>query len=105
LGDRIIRGGENIAVDQVQRVLEAHPSVDQAVAVGVPDDRLGERVGAAVVLTADGTLDLEGCGRWFAEQGAGRLLVPEHLVVLDRIPTLPAGKPDRAAVRSTLSRQ
>jgi acyl-CoA synthetase (AMP-forming)/AMP-acid ligase II len=101
LGDRIIRGGENISAADVERVLEAHSSVRQAVVVGVPDDRLGERVGAAVVV--EGEFDLDRCRRWFGEQDAGRLLVPEHLIVLDRIPTLPAGKPDRAAIERLLA--
>lgn len=101
LGDHIIRGGENISTSEVERVLESHPAVRQAVAVGVPDERLGERVGAAAVV--EGELDLDECRRWFADQGAGRLLVPEHLIVVDRIPTLPAGKPDRSALADWLS--
>jgi acyl-CoA synthetase (AMP-forming)/AMP-acid ligase II len=103
VGDRIIRGGENVEAEEVEQVLEAHPRVHQAVAVGVPDERLGEQVGAAVVV--DGGFDLDECRRWFAGQDAGRLLVPERLVVLDRIPTLAAGKPDRAALIHQLSRQ
>src|SRR5262249_46381206 len=47
--DVIIRGGENIAAAEVEGVLEAHPLVRQAVAVGYPDARLGERVCAFVV--------------------------------------------------------
>ena len=42
--DVIIRGGENISAAEVEGVLEAHPAVRQAVAVGYPDERLGERV-------------------------------------------------------------
>ena len=41
--DLIIRGGENIAAAEVEAVLEAHPGVRHAVAVGVSDARLGER--------------------------------------------------------------
>jgi acyl-CoA synthetase (AMP-forming)/AMP-acid ligase II len=102
LGDRIIRGGENVAADEVERVLEAHPSVRQAVAVGVPDPRLGELVGVAVVV--EGSFDLDECRRWFTDQGAGRLAAPERLVVLDHVPTLPAGKPDRSAIEGLLAK-
>jgi acyl-CoA synthetase (AMP-forming)/AMP-acid ligase II len=97
LKDVIIRGGENVSVAAVEGTLEAHPSVRHAVVVGDPYDRLGERVVA--VVEADEAFDLAECQRWFAEQGATKFTWPERLVVVDRIPTLPAGKPDRDAVR------
>ena len=49
LKELIIRGGENIASAEVERVLELHPDIRQAVVVGCPDPRLGERVVAFVV--------------------------------------------------------
>lgn len=98
--DVIIRGGENISPAEVEGVLERHPSVRQAVAVGFPDDRLGERVAAFVV--ADDTFDLTECRQWFAEREVARFKVPERLVRVERIPTLPAGKPDVTRLRSLL---
>jgi cyclohexanecarboxylate-CoA ligase len=98
--DVIIRGGENISPVEVQSVLEAHPSVRQAVAVGFPDERLGERVAAFVV--ADEPFDLTDCREWFAEREVARFKVPERLVRIDVIPTLPAGKPDLAQLRERL---
>ena len=50
----IIRGGENIASAEVERVLEQHPGIRQAVVVGRPDDRFGERVVAFVVADRGG---------------------------------------------------
>ncbi len=97
LNDVIIRGGENVSVAAVEATLEAHPSVRHAVVVGEPDHRLGERVVA--VVDAEDTFDLADCQRWFAEQGATKFTWPERVVVVDQIPTLPAGKPDREAVR------
>ena len=94
--DIIIRGGENIAAAEVEGVLEAHPDVRQAVAVGVPDDRLGEQV-CAFVVTAE-PFDLDACRRWFAERGVARFKTPERIVVIDELPVLAAGKPDRAAL-------
>ena len=52
LKDVIIRGGENISASEVEAVLEAHPDVRQAVAVGYPDPLMGERVAAFVVVRA-----------------------------------------------------
>ena len=94
----IIRAGENIASAEVERVLERHPAVRQAVVVGRPDDRVGERVAAFVV--ADGPFDLEECRRFFADQGVARFKTPELVVRVDEVPVLGIGKPDRARLRS-----
>jgi cyclohexanecarboxylate-CoA ligase len=98
--DVIIRAGENIAAAEVEAVLEAHPAVRQAVAVGEPDERLGERVAAFVVTT--GPFDLETCRAWFAERGVTRFKTPERVVRVDELPLLATGKPDRAALRRRL---
>ncbi len=103
LKDVIIRGGENVSVAAVEATLEAHPAVRHAVVVGEPDDRLGERVVA--VVEVDGAFELDECRRWFAEQGSTRFTWPERIVVVDQLPTLPAGKPDREAVRQLLWRK
>jgi cyclohexanecarboxylate-CoA ligase len=97
LKDVIIRGGENIAAAEVESVLEAHPAIRQAVAVGYPDDRLGERVAAYIV--ASEPFDLDACQAWFAERGVARFKTPERVIQLDELPLLAAGKPDRAALR------
>ena len=93
----IIRGGENIASTEVERVLEQHPGIRQAVVVGRPDERFGERVVAFVV--ADREVDLDSCRQWFADQGVARFKTPEFLVHLDEVPVLGVGKPDRPELR------
>jgi cyclohexanecarboxylate-CoA ligase len=98
LKELIIRGGENIASAEVERVLEQHPEVRQAVVVGCPDRRLGERVAAFVV--GSPAIDVEECRRWFADQGMARFKTPEVVVHLEEIPLLGVGKPDRQALRS-----
>jgi len=101
LRDVIIRGGENIAVAEVEGHCEAHPAVRQAVVVGIPDPRLGERVGVAVVLgpgVPDAEFDLDVCRAWFELRGVTRFKTPERIRVLHELPTLPAGKPDRQRV-------
>jgi cyclohexanecarboxylate-CoA ligase len=97
LKDVIIRGGENISPAEVERVLVEHPSVRQAVVVGYPDDRVGERVAAFVV--SDDDFDLGSCREWFADRRVARFKVPERVVRLPSIPLLPAGKPDLARLR------
>lgn len=101
LKDVIIRGGENIPATEVEATLETHPAVRQAAVVGEPDPRMGERVVAFVVLGQP--FDLETCRAWFEEQGVAKFKTPERVVPLDEIPMLPAGKPDKAALRELLA--
>ena len=86
----IIRGGENIASAEVERVLEQHPGIRQAVVVGRPDDRFGERVVAFVV--ADREVDVAECRRWFADQGVARFKTPEFVVHVDEVPAARGGQ-------------
>jgi cyclohexanecarboxylate-CoA ligase len=101
LKDVIIRGGENISAAAVERVLEAHPDVRQAVAVGYPDPRLTERVCAVVV--ARRPFSLDDCRRWFERQGVTRFAWPERVEQLAELPLLSSGKPDRAALRALVA--
>jgi cyclohexanecarboxylate-CoA ligase len=96
----IIRGGENIVPAEVEHVLESHPSIDQAVVVGYPDEHLGERVAACVI--ASGPFDLDACRAWFVDQGIARFKTPELVLQLEAFPLLSLGKPDRGALRSSV---
>jgi cyclohexanecarboxylate-CoA ligase len=101
--DIIIRGGENISAAEVEGVLEAHPSVRQAVAIGYPDERLGERVCAYVVIDPDHPepFDLGQCRAWFEQAGVTKFKWPERVEVIDEMPVLPSsGKADRATLRT-----
>jgi len=101
LKDIIIRGGENIAAAEVEADLEAHPAVRQAAVVGEPDERLGERAVAYVVVDpAAGPFDLEVCRRWFAELGVARYKTPERVVTVAELPLLASGKVDKVALRA-----
>ncbi|HEY5171437.1 MAG TPA: class I adenylate-forming enzyme family protein, partial [Acidimicrobiia bacterium] len=101
LKDVVIRGGENISTAEVEQVLEAHPDVRHAVAVGEADPLMGERVVAFVEGAAD--FDLDACRAWFVARGIARFKTPERVVVVDAIPLLATGKPDRAALRARVA--
>jgi long-chain acyl-CoA synthetase len=68
--DLIIRGGENIGCGQVEAALLTHPDVQEAAVYAVPDERLGEEVGATVYGSA--ALDPDALRAFLAEQ-AGAL--------------------------------
>jgi acyl-CoA synthetase (AMP-forming)/AMP-acid ligase II len=95
LKEMIIRGGENIAPAEIEQVLLLHPAVRDAVCFGVPDDKYGELVNAAVTLVAAAeTKDLiDHCRRYLAA-----FKVPARIDVLAEIPRTPTGKVQRRRV-------
>jgi acyl-CoA synthetase (AMP-forming)/AMP-acid ligase II len=101
--DVIIRGGENISATEIENVLEAHPDVAHAVAVGFPDQLMGERVCAYVV--APPSFDLDACRAWFTQREVARYKTPEQVVHVAEFPLLSTGKPDRAALRDDAARR
>jgi acyl-CoA synthetase (AMP-forming)/AMP-acid ligase II len=86
-------GGEKIYPEEVEAALKAHPSVFDAVVVGVPDERWGERVAAVVELRPDSTATLEELDAHSRTLVAG-YKVPRELHVVDKIERSPSGKPD-----------
>jgi acyl-CoA synthetase (AMP-forming)/AMP-acid ligase II len=86
-------GGEKIFPEEVEAALKAHPAVFDAVVVGVPDERWGERV-AAVVQPRDGYVPtVEELDKHCREHIAG-YKVPRELHLVTRIERSPSGKPD-----------
>ncbi|HEX8985756.1 MAG TPA: amino acid adenylation domain-containing protein [Bryobacteraceae bacterium] len=100
----INRGGEKIAPREVDEVLLEHPAVAQALAFALPDMRLGEDVGAAVVLRP-GSAVTEFELREFAARKLSDFKVPRRIVFLDEIPKGPTGKPQRIGLAAKLDLQ
>jgi acyl-CoA synthetase (AMP-forming)/AMP-acid ligase II len=86
-------GGEKIFPEEVEAALKAHPAVFDAVVVGVPDERWGERVAAVVQTRAGEEPSLDDLDRHCREHIAG-YKVPRELHVVERIERSPSGKPD-----------
>ena len=90
----IIKGGVNIAPRQIDDVLESHPAVLEAAAVGVPDRHLGEDVVAFVVLRAGVECDeRELLG--FCEGRLGHFKTPTRIHFAEDLPKGPSGKVQR----------
>jgi acyl-CoA synthetase (AMP-forming)/AMP-acid ligase II len=100
--DIIIRGGENISSKEVEDVLAEHPAVAEAAAIGLPDERLGERVCAVVVLAAGRTLDLDEVREHFASSGLAKQKTPERVEVVTELPRTPAGKVQKFRLREQM---
>lgn len=104
LKDIVIRGGANISPAEVERELASHPRVRDVVCVGVPDGVMGERLAACVVPRGPEAPTLDSLGAHLGRRGLERRKHPERLLLLERIPLTPAGKPDRTALREQLGR-
>jgi acyl-CoA synthetase (AMP-forming)/AMP-acid ligase II len=93
-------GGEKVYPEEVESALKSSPSVFDAVVVGVPDPRWGERVTAVVQARPGATLELEELAEHTRAQLAS-YKVPRRLVLVDEIVRSPSGKPDYRWARST----
>ena len=95
--DTIVRGGENVATDDVEENLVAHNNIRQAAVVGVPDDSLGERICAVIV--ADGPApDLPTIRQFLADRGLATFKQPDQLEVVAGLPVTAVGKIDKRAL-------
>lgn len=103
--DIIIRGGENLPVKEIEDLLATHPAVREAVVVGVPDPRLGERAWACVCLRPGASLTLDDLRAHFAAQRVTTQFWPEALAIYDEFPRTPAGKIQKFKLREELGRQ
>jgi amino acid adenylation domain-containing protein len=97
----IVRGGEKISPREIDELLLTHRSVAQALAFAIPDSRLGEEVGAAVVVKPGNSIsELE--LREFLVNRTVDFKVPRKIVFVDKLPTGPTGKPQRIGLASKL---
>ncbi|MEY2641656.1 MAG: hypothetical protein RLZZ368_303 [Actinomycetota bacterium] len=86
-------GGEKIFPEEVENALKSHPEVFDAVVVGVPDERWGERVAAVVQARVGTTPSLESIQEHCRKHVAG-YKVPRQLTLVDVMVRSPAGKSD-----------
>ncbi len=87
-------GGEKVYPEEVEAVLKGYERIVDAVIVGVPDPRFGERVAAVVEpVTADPLLTLDEVQRYCRDHLAGHK-VPRRMFLVDKVPRSPSGKAD-----------
>ncbi|MGY1837826.1 MULTISPECIES: o-succinylbenzoate--CoA ligase [unclassified Modestobacter] len=99
--DVVISGGVNVVPQAVEAVLREHPQVADAVVAGLPDPEWGQRVVAAVVPAPGAAPALPELRTWVTDR-LGAAAAPKGLHLIDAVPTLHTGKPDRRAVLHTL---
>lgn len=101
--DLIIRGGVNISPVPIEDALAAHPNVASVAVVGVPDERLGERI-CAVIEPRVRHPDLEELVKFALLRGLPKYHCPEFLHIMDAMPRTPAGKIRKLEVKAIATR-
>jgi acyl-CoA synthetase (AMP-forming)/AMP-acid ligase II len=97
--DMINRGGENVYSIEVESALAGAPGVGEVAAVGVPDDMMGEKVGAVIVPASEGSVDVEAVIAHARERVAD-FKVPQYVALRSEpLPRNPGGKVLKAQLR------
>ncbi len=98
--DMIVTGGENVYSTEVENVLYMHPKILEAAVFGVPDERWGEAVNAAIVLKAGEAATQEEIIDFCKEYQAA-YKAPKAVVFLDELPKTGSGKIYKKGLRDT----
>lgn len=95
----IVRGGVNLSPAEIEDLLVGHPMLKEAATVGIPDDRLGERVAVAVVPRDGHHPDLADISAWMESRNVAMFKRPERLVVVAQLPRNAMNKVVRSELR------
>jgi fatty-acyl-CoA synthase len=98
--DIIKSGGEWISSVDLENTLLAHPDVQEAAVIGVPDTRWDERPCAMIVLDSTTQVDVASLRAWL-EGRVAKWWIPEHWSVVAEIPKTSVGKIDKKALRAS----
>lgn len=101
----IIRGGINISVNEIDQNLEGCPGIGSHATIGMPDERLGERICTFIVQDGDVAPTMESIAAYLDSIGVAKRLRPEHIEFIDKIPHTESGKVKRHQLADELDRR
>ncbi|RNF35948.1 (2,3-dihydroxybenzoyl)adenylate synthase [Paracoccus methylarcula] len=101
--DQINRGGEKIAAEEIEHLLQRHPAVHAAALVAMGDARLGERSCAFIV--ARDNIKAADLRRHLIAQGIAEYKLPDRVRFIEQMPLTPVGKTDKVRLREMLMRE
>ena len=96
--DMIIRGGENVYPREIEEFLYTHPGVSDVQVYGVPDEKYGEQVAAAIIPKRDANLTVEEI-RDFCRENIARFKVPYYVDFVQEYPMTASGKIQKYKLR------
>ncbi|CAG8082522.1 unnamed protein product [Penicillium salamii] len=103
--DIIIRGGENIYPLEIEERLSAHPAIELASVIGIPDPKYGEVVGAFIAVAAGAARPTDDELRVWTRETLGRHKAPQHVFVFgeegasSEVPVTGSGKVRKVDLR------
>lgn len=100
--DIIIRGGENIPVAEIENMLYEWDKVRDVAIVGMPDERLGERACAFLVLKPGETVTFEQMIDYLSAKKIAKQKLPERLEIVDELPRTISGKVQKYILRDQI---
>jgi long-chain acyl-CoA synthetase len=101
--DMVLRGGENVYCSEVETAIYQHGDVAEAAVFGIPDERLGEEVAAAIVLRPGGTLDEAGLSAHLADRLAKHKIPAKVWFLGEPLPRNANGKFVKRELRTQLT--
>jgi fatty-acyl-CoA synthase len=96
--DMIIRGGENIYPREIEEFLYTHPEISDVQVYGVPDEKYGERVAAAIIKKKDASLTEEDT-KQYCRENIAHYKVPEYVDFVEEYPMTASGKIQKYKLR------
>src|ERR687896_546519 len=96
--DMIIRGGENIYPREIEEFLYTHPEISDVQIYGVPDEKYGERVAAAIIKKKDASLTEEDV-KEYCRENIAHYKVPEYVDFVEEYPMTASGKIQKYKLR------
>jgi 2,3-dihydroxybenzoate-AMP ligase len=103
--DLINRGGEKISAEEIENLILSHPAVTNVACVPYPDERLGERMCACVILKPGARLDLPELVTFLEAQEIARHKLPERLEIMTEFPVSTFGKVSKKTLVEMVSRK
>jgi len=100
--DLIIRGGVNIAPEEIEDLVEGHPKVLEAAAVGMPDPTMGEEICIYVVPQKGETITLDEIVLFLQEKGIAKYKLPKRMEIIKVLPRTALGKKIKADLREDI---
>ncbi|SPF40723.1 Peptide arylation enzyme [Syntrophobacter sp. SbD1] len=100
--DIIIRGGENIAAEEVEELISSHPGVEYVAVVGMPDPDFGEAICAFIKPVSGARLCEADIIEHLRQTGASKIFQPKRFEFINEIPLTAAGKADKKVLRQAV---
>ena len=101
----INRGGEKISAEEVGNLILQHPKIKNIACVPMPDERLGERICAYVILQGNHKITLDELVSFLQEREIAKFKLPERLEVLEEFPISTFGKVSKKILTEEISKK